>query len=94
MMYLSVIAVKPMKDHRLELTFENGERKIFDITPYLDKGIFKKLKNENLFKQVKVSFDTIEWPGEIDIDPETLYEDGLPIGVELIEKGYGERVLR
>ena len=33
--------------------------------------------DENLFKAVKVSFDSIEWPNEADIDPETLYEDSI-----------------
>ncbi|MGL5717819.1 MAG: DUF2442 domain-containing protein, partial [Paraclostridium sp.] len=45
--------------------------------PYLDKGIFQELKNENIFNAVKVSFDSIEWPNEADIDPETLYEDSV-----------------
>ncbi|MEG2058118.1 MAG: DUF2442 domain-containing protein, partial [Romboutsia sp.] len=57
--------------------FENNEVKIFDMNPYLDKGIFQELKNENIFNAVKVSFDSIEWPNEADIDPETLYEDSV-----------------
>ena len=61
----------------LILTFENNEVKIFDMIPYLDKGIFQELKDENLFKAVKVSFDSIEWPNEADIDPEILYEDSI-----------------
>ena len=32
------------------------------------------LKDENIFKMVKISFDTIEWPNGIDLDPEVLYE--------------------
>lgn len=76
-MYLAVKEVKPIENYKLILTFENGEVKIFDMNPYLDKGIFQELKNENLFKAVKVSFDSIEWPNEADIDPETLYEDSI-----------------
>ena len=73
-MYLSVIKVKPLIDYELELTFENKEKKIFDVKPYLDTGLFRKLKNENVFNMVKVSYDTIEWPYGIDLDPEVLYE--------------------
>ena len=69
--------VKPIDNYKLILTFENNEVKIFDMIPYLDKGIFQELKDENLFKAVKVSFDSIEWPNEADIDPETLYEDSI-----------------
>ena len=76
-MYLAVKEVKPIDNYKLILTFENNEVKIFDMIPYLDKGIFQELKDENLFKAVKVSFYSIEWPNEADIDPETLYEDSI-----------------
>jgi hypothetical protein len=58
----------------LELTFENNEIKIFDVKPYLDTGLFKTLKDKNLFRMVKVSYDTIDWPNKVDLDPEVLYE--------------------
>lgn len=74
-MYLAVKDVKAMDNYKLILTFENNEKKLFDMTPYLELGVFKTLKDENLFKTVKVSFDTIEWSNGSDIDPETLYED-------------------
>ena len=75
-MYLSINKVKPLSDYRLELTFENNEIKIFDVKPYLDTGLFKTLKDDNYFKMVKVSYDTIEWPNGVDLDPEVLYEKG------------------
>jgi hypothetical protein len=73
-MYLSVKKVKPLNDYNLELTFENNEVKIFDVKPYLDTGLFKTLKDENFFRMVKISYDTIEWPNKVDLDPEVLYE--------------------
>ena len=73
-MYLSVIKVRPLKEFKLELTFENREVKIFDVKPYLDTGLFKTLSDKNIFKMVKISYDTIEWPNGVDLDPEVLYE--------------------
>jgi hypothetical protein len=73
-MYLSVISVKALDNYNLELIFENNEIKIFDMNPYLETGLFRKLKDKNLFNRVKISFDTIEWPGGIDLDPEILYK--------------------
>ena len=73
-MYLSVNKVKPLKDYKLKLTFENKEIKIFDVKPYLDTGLFKTLADVNIFKMVKISCDTIKWPNGIDLDPEVLYE--------------------
>ncbi len=45
------------------------------MKPYLDKGLFKDLKDEKIFKSVRVSFDTIEWSNGLDIDPEFLYKN-------------------
>jgi hypothetical protein len=75
-MYLSVNKVKALKNFELELTFENKEVKIFDVKPYMDTGLFKTLKDEKIFKSVRISFDTIMWANGIDLDPEVLYEKG------------------
>ncbi|MDR0320896.1 MAG: DUF2442 domain-containing protein [Treponema sp.] len=83
-MYLSVNNVKALDDYELELTFENNEVKIFDVKPYLDTGLFAKLKDENYFKMVKISYDTIEWPNGIDMDPEVLYEKGKTKNVIMV----------
>jgi hypothetical protein len=57
----------------LLLTFENGEKRIFDLKPYFDKPVFAKLKNEAIFKTVKVASGSVEWQGEIDLSYDTLY---------------------
>ncbi|GAB6391551.1 MAG: DUF2442 domain-containing protein [Treponematales bacterium] len=75
-MYLSVKEVKPLPGYRLKLTFENSAVRVFDMGPYLDTGVFRGLRDESLFKRVRVSFDTVEWPNGADIDPEILYEKG------------------
>lgn len=77
-MYLSVKEVKALDEYKLLLTFENGELRLFDMNPYLEKGIFRELKDISLFKSAKVNFDTVEWGNEADIDPETLYEESIP----------------
>ena len=81
-MYLAVKDVKTIDDYKLILTFEDESVRIFDMKPLLGKGVFKELKDEKLFKTVKVSFDSIEWTNGIDVDPETLYEDGVPYSNE------------
>ena len=73
-MYLAVKDVKPLEDYYLLLKFENNEEKIFDVKPYLEIGKFKELKNKKLFKTVRVSFDSIEWDNQLDLDPELLYQ--------------------
>lgn len=81
-MYLSVIDVKIIDEYKLLLTFENGEVRIFDMNPYLEKGIFKELKDKTLFNSVRINFDTIEWNNEADMDPEMLYENSTEYKVK------------
>jgi hypothetical protein len=78
-MYFAVKEVKPQDNYILVLTFENGERRQFDMKPYLDLGIFQELRDLKLFKTVKTSFDSIEWDNEADIDPEILYQESSKI---------------
>jgi hypothetical protein len=70
----SITQVNPIDDFRLELRFSTGEKGIFDARPYLDKGQFVRLRDIALFKQAYVAFDTVCWPGGLDISPETLYD--------------------
>lgn len=71
-MYIGVKEVEPLKNYLLLLTFDNGEKKEFDMKPYLEIGLFKELKDIRLFSTVKTSFDTIEWANQADFDPEVL----------------------
>jgi hypothetical protein len=78
-MYYLVTEVTSQDNYLLRLKFKNGEEKIFNIKPYLNTGIFKELKDESMFKTAKVSFDTVEWANEADIDPETLYHESVAL---------------
>ena len=78
-MYLAVKDVAVGNNYQLILTFENGEIRQLDMNPYLDKGIFKELRDLEIFNTVKVSFDTIEWANEADLDPEFLYNCSVRI---------------
>lgn len=73
-MYLAIKEVKPMENYLLILIFENGEKRQFDMKPYLNFGIFQELKDMKLFKTVKPCFDSIVWDNEADFDPEVLYQ--------------------
>lgn len=68
-----VTTVKPLVAYKLELCFQNGEKRIFDVEPYLNKGIFNELKDESYFKKARVVFGSIEWPNEQDFCTDTLY---------------------
>ena len=69
-----IIKVEPLKDYKLLLTFNNNEKKIKDMKPYLDKGVFKKLKNINFFNTVEIKYGTISWGENIDMCADSLYD--------------------
>jgi len=71
---LDVTKVQVRPAYQLIIQFENGEIRHFDMSPYMDQKPWVKLKDSPLFYRAKVEYGTIVWPGEIDIDPETLYE--------------------
>ena len=73
-----VLEVKPLADYKVLVAFENGEQKIFDVSPYISGDWFGKLKDTELFKTVRVAGNTIEWTGGQDIAPHELYDDSVP----------------
>ena len=81
-MNYAVISVEALENYNLLLTFKTGEKKIYDMKPNLDGGIFEELKDKNHFRKVRVSFDTIEWENGADFDPEVLYQDSILEKVE------------
>lgn len=68
-----IIDVKPLEDYKLLLTFDNNIKKIKDMKPYLNKGVFKVLQDKSIFNSVKIVLGTIAW-GDIDMCPDSLYE--------------------
>ena len=70
----SVTHVQVRENFHLELEFSTGERRMFDARPYLERGAFQQLKDPQRFGQAYVAFDTVCWPGNLDIAPETLYD--------------------
>lgn len=73
------IDVKPLKDYMLEIVFSNGEKKIFDVKPYLKFKPFEELKDKNIFNSVKIGGLSIEWENGADICPDELYSNSTKI---------------
>ena len=50
------------------------EKRIKDMKPYLKKGIFKKLKDINIFNSVEIKYGTISWGEDLDMCADSLYD--------------------
>lgn len=71
-MHWDVKSVKPLPHHRIEVELEDGRHGIFDVTPYLDHGVFRELRDPAYFRRVGILHGAVTWPHEQDIAPETL----------------------
>jgi hypothetical protein len=74
-----VTEVKSNPNYTITLTFTNGEVRLFDVKPYLDKGIFQELHDANYFKSVKPFLGSVQWQHGQDFCPDTLYLESEPI---------------
>ena len=87
-----ITSVKPNKDFTLLLVFDNTEKRIFDMKPYLKKNtVFEQFMNFDDFKRVYlddnncVSWDKnpeidskIEWNNKVDLCSDVCYVDSKP----------------
>lgn len=74
--------IEPIANHQLVCLFDDGTKKIADLTAFLKTPAFEPLKNENNFKKITNHFYFIEWKDfEIDLSADTLWHVGkdLPI---------------
>ena len=79
--------VHPLEDYRLEVVFENGEQRIFDVKPYLQRGVFARLQNRAAFRAAHVVAGSVEWPGGVDLSYDTLYLESQPVAGSSAQTG-------
>lgn len=73
---IRVVDIDYVKDYTLSITFSDGVKKVVDLQPYLNGGVFEQLKDLSQFRQYGLNHWTIEWACGVDLAPEFLY--GLP----------------
>lgn len=78
-MLIDVIDAKTQADFQLMIEFRNGEKRRFDMRPLLEMKPWNRIASPELFNRFRVECGTVVWPGNIDIAPETLYDDSVPV---------------
>ena len=73
--YIRITQVVPMGGYRLRLSFDNGASGKIDIATLIEfKGVLAPLANPAVFHRVTISeHGDLCWPGDIDMDSNTLY---------------------
>lgn len=87
-----IIRVEACSNYHLRLYFDNGEIKVFNVQPLIEKGnIFQYFQSVDRFNSVYlndgvVCWDidpavdsNIEWNNRIDLSPDTCYVESKPI---------------
>jgi len=69
---VKVISVEPMGDYKLKIELSGGRKGVFDVSPYIDNGVFKELKEPAYFRSVRAAFGGIMRPHEQDFSRETV----------------------
>ena len=74
-----VIAVTSLDSHALLLQFNNGEQRRMDVSPYLAYPVFERLRDPGFFALVQADHGTVSWPAGIDLDPDSVYLESVPV---------------
>ena len=75
-MFIEVIKAEYIDGYRLLLLFNNGEKRIVDLSNSLRGTVYIPLQDINYFKNFSIKFNTVEWENGADFAPEYLYEIG------------------
>ena len=71
---MKILAAKALSDFRLHLTFSDGTDGIIDLSDLAGRGVFAAWLKPGMFEKVAItSYGAVEWPGELNLCPDTLY---------------------
>ena len=75
---IKICGIRPLSNYRLWVRFENGEKKIVDLSGLLEFPLFAPLKEQAVFESVFIERGLPIWKdGEISVAPEYLYAIGV-----------------
>ena len=83
MLQPKIIDVEALSGYKLKLLYETGEKKLFDVLPYIRGSWYGQLRELAYFKTVHVlpGGVGIEWAGGQDIAPHELYDTSVEISM-------------
>lgn len=72
---IKVQQVETRDNYLLFIELSNGKKGVFDVKPYLNKGIFTELKDPNYFSAARPAFGGVVWPNEQDFSADTIEQE-------------------
>lgn len=75
---MKLLNVTPLENYMLLIEYDNSEKRIFDVKPYITGSWYGMLSDKAFFNTVRISGKTVEWADGQDIAPYELYELSIP----------------
>ncbi len=72
---IKIKEVKVLPNKIMMLTFDNGEKRVFDAS-ILNEGVYEELDKESVFNNPRIDYGVVTWKdGAIDCAPEYMYNN-------------------
>jgi hypothetical protein len=71
----NLASVEPVASMALAVRFHDGTEGIVRFEPSHLEGVFEALKDSNIFRQARIEFGAVSWPGNIDLAPDAMYRE-------------------
>lgn len=89
----TIVSVVANDDYTLTLGFDNGEKRLYDVAPFIEQGtVFEILSDLDNFHRVYIDDEhciawdidpnvdsNIVWNNKIDLSPDSCYVDSVPV---------------
>lgn len=81
MNYPKINSAKAVNDYILLVEFDNAEKKVYDVSPLLEKEMFLPLKNRAFFQNVQVEKGgyAVFWNEDIDLSEYEIWTHGKTV---------------
>ena len=75
------VRVKPLKNYLILVLFGNGEERVYNCYPLLEKELFASLRDVEYFNTVHIDeMGVVCWDDTTDIEPYELYDNSEAVG--------------
>jgi hypothetical protein len=70
-----IAAVEALLGFRLQLRFNDGTVEMAEFINSDAAGVFAALRDEKVFRQVRVIVGAVTWPGKLDLAPDAMHRE-------------------
>jgi len=83
-----LVKVEILSDYRLSVKFIDGTRGEIDLSRLIlsdQAGVFSLLRDPAIFAKAYIEYGAVTWPGEIDLAPDSMYDQIKQQGTWILE---------